>query len=328
MARASTDLASVRRLGFLTLPNYSMIALSNALEACRMANYVDADDVDGGAAYDWQIWSADGRPAVASNGLALTPTGPLPEVGGVDLLFVCGGVSVRHAVDRHLIGQLQALAAKGTVLGALCTGTFALAEAGLLDGYRAAIHWENLSAVREEFPETEFLEDLYVIDRDRLTCTGGVAPLDMMLALIRARLGETVAAKVSEQFIVARPRPAGDRQTRATLDGGRPVGEVLDRATRMMRDHIEQPLDITTIADRIGISPRQMERLFRRDLRQAPARYYMALRLDRARELLRLSNLSITEIGIACGFQSASHFSAAYGSRFGHPPRLERKAAS
>jgi transcriptional regulator GlxA family with amidase domain len=323
MTRRATELASLQRLGFLTLPNYSMIALSNALEACRMANYVSGD-----TPYSWQVATADGRPAVASNGLSLTPTVPLSALGDIDLLLVCGGVDVRHAVGKRLVTQLKALSLRGIALGALCTGTFALAEAGLLGGYRAAIHWENLSAVREEFPETSFVEDLFVIDRDRLTCTGGVAPLDMMLALIRARLGAGLASRVSAQFILERVREGADQQTQATLYDGKPLGVVLARSLKLMRDHIEAPLDMATLAGRVGISARQLERLFQRDFGQTPGKYYMSLRLERARELLRLSALSVTEIGFACGFQSASHFSAAYSLRFGHPPRAERKLAS
>jgi transcriptional regulator GlxA family with amidase domain len=323
MTRRATELSSLRRLAFLTLPNYSMIALSNALEACRMANYVGGSD-----AYTWQVVTLDGRPAMASNGLSLTPTVPLAALDGVDLLLVCGGVDVRHAVGKRLVTQLKALSLRGIALGALCTGTFALAEAGLLDGYRAAIHWENLSAVREEFPETGFVDDLFVIDRDRLTCTGGVAPLDMMLALIRARLGADLASRVSAQFIVERVREAGDRQSGAALHDGKPVGATLTRSVQLMREHIETPLDMGSLAGQVGISARQLERLFRRDFQQSPAKFYMSLRLERARELLRLSALSITEIGFACGFQSASHFSAAYSLRFGHPPRAERKLAS
>ena len=133
------------------------------------------------------------------------------------MLFVCGGIDVRHATDRRLSAALRRLARSGVTLGALCTGSFALAEAGLLDGYRCAIHWENLSAIREEFAAVSFVDDLFVIDRDRITCTGGVAPLDMMLALIEARLGRDLAAKVTDQFIFERARRGTDRQVSRVL---------------------------------------------------------------------------------------------------------------
>src|SRR5579875_2754967 len=187
--RRELDLAGLHRFGFLTLPNFSMIAFANAVEACRMANYVDNR-----AGYSWQVLTLDGSPARASNGLLLEPTLALDASAPFDVVLVCGGVDIRHAVSRRLSAALRRLARRRIALGALCTGTFALAEAGLLEGYRCAIHWENLPAIRGEFPNVTFVEDLFAIDRDRLTCTGGIAPLDMMLSLIRARLGGNLAS--------------------------------------------------------------------------------------------------------------------------------------
>ncbi|MBS9479225.1 GlxA family transcriptional regulator [Ancylobacter radicis] len=311
------DLSSLTRIGFLTLPNHSMIACANAVEALRMANYVSE-----GEAYSWRIVTLDGAPAAASNGLTLSPTMALHEAGPVDLLLVCGGVDVRHAASPAVTDTLRRLARRGVALGALCTGSFVLAEAGLLDFYRCAVHWENLAAIREEFPEVDFVDDAFVIDRDRLTCTGGVAPLEMMLALVEARGGRALAEKVSEQFIIQRgPRRHGKAEARP-----RPAlpDPTLARAVRLMQTAIEQPLGLQFIAQRLDVSPRHLERLFRRHLGASPAAYYLGLRLTRARELLRLSPLSVTDVGLACGFQSAAHFSTAYGRRFGRPPSAER----
>jgi len=214
---------------------------------------------------------------------------------------------------------------QGVVLGSLCTGTFALAEAGLLDNYRCAVHWENLDAVREEFPEIDICDDLFVIDRDRLTCTGGVAPLDLMLALIEQRLGRGVASKVSKQFIQERIRAASERQR------PNPWGEYPDKiiglAHQLMQTTIEVPVTIPYIARAMGISRRQLERVFKRHTGKSPAEYYLDLRLTKARELLRLTNMPITDIGIACGFQSSAHFSTAFKSQYGRPPRAERGAS-
>ncbi len=319
MARATLDLATLRRFGFLTLPNYSQIATANAIEACRMANYVT-----GNTAYDWAVVTPDGAPVAASNGYCLTPTLALAEAGRFDCVFVCGGVDVRHAVDRRMVDALRRLDRQGISLGSLCTGTFALAEAGLLDDYRCAIHWENLAAIREEFPEVAFVDDLFVIDRDRLTCTGGVAPLDMMLALIRARLGREVASKVSDQFIVERVRGASDHQHRPRPLAGQ---RVLNQAAALMAENIETPMAMPEVAEALGVSRRQLERLFKRHLGTSPADYYLNLRLTRARELLRLTAMAVTDIGLACGFQSSAHFSTAYKSQFGRPPRTDRTAA-
>jgi transcriptional regulator GlxA family with amidase domain len=313
--------ASLARFAFLTLPNYSMIALANALEACRMANYVAGETV-----YRWDVVTLDGAPIAASNGLSLSPTVRFDDPARYDILLVCGGIDVRSATDRRLADTLRRMARRGMILGALCTGTFALAEAGLLDGYRCAIHWENLTAIREEFAEVAFVDDLYVIDRDRITCTGGVAPLDLMLALIEARLGRDVAAKVTDEFIVPRARPSTDRQI-ARLLANRGVRQpVLEKAARLMAANVETPLPIDEIAERVGVSTRQLERLFKGHLGLRPVWYYASIRLDRARELLRLTDMSVTEIGVACGFQSPSHFSAAYSRHFGRSPRADRAA--
>jgi len=311
------DLAALKRIGFLTLPNHSMIACANALEALRMANYVTESII-----YEWFVVTLDGTPATASNGLTLTPTVALTEAGPLDLLLVCGGTDIRHAATPAIEDALRRLNRRGTALGALCTGSFVLADAGLLDSYRCAVHWENLSPVREEFPDIDFVEDAFVIDRDRLTCTGGVAPLDMMLALIEAQGGRGLADKVSEQFIVDRtpkasPKPSA-RPRPALPD------PILARAVRLMQGSIEQPPGIAALARKLTVSPRHLERLFQRHLGTTPAAYHLGLRLDRARELLRLSPLPVTDVGLACGFQSAAHFSTAYARRFGKSPSRER----
>src|SRR6516165_11884973 len=195
------------RYAFLTLPRYSMIALSNAVEPLRMANIITGQIV-----YQWSIVSVDGQPTQASNGLQISPTVALELLGPVDILFVCGGVNVQDAVSPKILAALRRLAERRIPLGALCTGGYALAKAGLLDKYRATIHWENLSALREEFPRIQLSDQLFSIDRDRFTCSGGVAPLDLMLHLIEERLGSRVSQLISEQFIVERVRSGRDRQ--------------------------------------------------------------------------------------------------------------------
>ena len=315
----TVSLPSLSRFGFLTLPSYSMIACANAIEALRMANRVA-----GTAVYSWQTVTLDGHPAAASNGLMLTPCAMLSAADKFDIVFVVGGVDVRNAVDRNVAAALRKLAREGTALGALCTGTFALAEARLLHGYRCAIHWENLSAIREEFPDVDFVEDMYCIDRDRITCTGGIAPLDLMMAIVRARLGVRVASQVSAQFLMERNRAADERQSKQASASNRATPRPVNEAVRLIEDTIEAPLSTEDVAKSVRLSTRQLERLFRRHLGISPAAFAAAARLDRARTLLRQTAMPVTDVGIACGFTSASHFSTAYRSRFGHAPRSER----
>ena len=308
------------KFAFLTLRRYSMIALSNAVEPLRMANIVTRK-----SAYEWSIVSLDGRPTPASNGLELTPTIALDEAGPVDILFVCGGVDVQEAVSPPLLAALRRLADKGVPLGALCTGGYALARAGLLEKYRATIHWENLSALREEFPRILLNDQLFTIDRDRFTCSGGVAPLDLMLHLVKSKLGARVSQLISEQFIVDRVRNDRDRQyvpLRAQIGVSH---ETLIRVAQLMEQNIEKPLSLDEIAAATQLSRRQIERLFKRHLNCVPKRYYLQMRLRRARELLLQTSMPIIDITAACGFQSSPHFSRCYRAQFGCPPSAERQ---
>jgi AraC family transcriptional regulator, glycine betaine-responsive activator len=308
------------KFAFLTLPRYSMIALSSAVEALRMANMVT-----GQAVYEWSIASIDGKPVPASNGMHLDPTIALDQVGPVDILFVCGGVDVRAAASPKISSALRRLAERRVPLGALCTGGYALAKAGLLDKYRATIHWENLSALREEFPRILLSDQVFTIDRDRFTCSGGIAPLDLMLHLVKTKLGARIAQLISEQFIIDRIRNDRDRQyvpLRAQVGAGH---ETLIHAAQLMEQNIEKPLSLDEIAAATELSRRQIERLFKRHLNCVPKRYYLQLRLRRARELLLHTSMPIIDITTACGFRSTTHFSKCYHAQFGYPPSAERR---
>jgi transcriptional regulator GlxA family with amidase domain len=302
------------------LANYSLIAVSNAVEPLRMANRVVGQDV-----YEWSIVSLDGRPVLASSGLDLAPTIALDKLGKAEILFVCGGINVRDAVTQPLLTALRRLADRRVALGALCTGGYALARAGLLDDYRATIHWENLSALREEFPRVQINDQVFSIDRKRYTCSGGTAPLDLMLNLIQLKLGSRISHLVSEQFVLERVRSDQDRQyipLRAQIGASH---RSMIRVAELMEEHVERPLSLDMIARTTGLSKRQIERLFKRHLDCVPNRYYLKMRLRRARELLLQTAMPIMDITTSCGFQSPPHFSRCYRSEFGHPPSAERR---
>jgi transcriptional regulator GlxA family with amidase domain len=224
-----------------------------------------------------------------------------------------------------LLTALRRLAAKRLPLGALCTGGYALAQAGLLDGYHATIHWENLAALREEFPRVLLSDHLFTVDRNRYTCSGGIAPLELMLNLIEEKLGPQVSARVSEQFIVERIRDANDRQyvpLRAQVGN---VHRSVIAVASLMEANIENPLPLEQIARKSGLSRRQIERLFQRHVNCVPKRYYLDLRLKRARELLVQTSMPVMAISTACGFKSPPHFSKCYRSHFGRAPTAERQ---
>ena len=309
-------------VGFILMPDYSMIAFANAVETLRMANYISRRQL-----YRWTVVTAGETTAVASNGLTTTSTGDIADLSNCDLVFVCGGVNVRKNTNEKVCHMLRELATRSVVMGALCTGSFVMARAGLLDGYRCAIHWENLSAISEEFPKVHFSTEVYIVDRNRITCSGGTAPLHLMLHLIRASHGVKLARDISEQFIVERMRDSNDQQRIPQPECIGPSYRHLAEAAEIMASNIEEPLRMGELALLVGLSLRQMERVFHRYFNMNPAQYYMNLRLRRAQEFLTHSSMPIMAITVACGFQSSSHFCKAYRSLFARSPSEERRSA-
>ncbi|WP_245414890.1 GlxA family transcriptional regulator [Aureimonas flava] len=298
-----------------------MIAFTAALEPLRLANRAA-----GAPLYDWRLFSADGAGAEASNGVRVCADGAFRDAPGLDAVVVCAGVDV-HLVDHHdLLSALRRLCKSGTAVGAVCTGAYVLARAGLLDGYRCTIHWENRPGLTAGFPDLEVGDELFEIDRDRFTCAGGVAAADMMLSLIRKDHGEALARAVAEQLIHQRIREPGERQ-RPDL-GKRPgtAHPKLQRVLEMMEASIGRPLSIEEFAGSVALSPRQLERLFIEHLGVPPNRHYVNIRLEHARHLLRQTRMSVLDVAMTSGFNSASYFSQSYLERFGHSPRAERKA--
>ncbi len=306
--------------GFLTLPNFSMIAFTSAIEVLRMTNYIARKSF-----YRWSVVSTDGVPVRASNGITVKPTRTLDEAGVPDVLIVCGGTQIRDAVDVRVKALLAGLAARSVPLGGICTGAYALMSTGLLDGYRCTVHWEDMSALHAEFPQVRFADELFVIDRDRVTCTGGTAPLDLMLHLVGRHHGQRLAAQVSQQFILERIRGASDPQP-IPVDArvGFSRAELIE-VVRLMEANIEEPLSLDELARLVQLSQRHLQRMFKVYLNVSPTHYYLALRLRRARDLLRTTDASVARVTTACGFHSPCHFSKAYRAQFGHAPSLERR---
>lgn len=320
MTVSSSPGTTVRHFGFLLLDSYSMIAFANALEVLRMANLLSGQRL-----YTWTVATVAGEATAASNGLALAKPGSLADLDACDVVFVCGGVEVQKAISGAVVQDLRRRAARGQALGGLCTGAHALAEAGVMDGYRCAVHWENLATLREACPKVRFALEVFVIDRDRFTASGGIAPLHLMLHLVRGHHGNKLAMAISEQFIVDRVRDQSDQQRLPQPEFVGPGYEHLAEATELMAANIEEPLALLEIAEMVGVSLRQLERLFHRYHNVTPAQHYLALRLRRAREMLAHTSAPIIQITVACGFQTASHFCKAYRTQFGHPPSDHRR---
>lgn len=308
------------RFGFLLLPKYSMIAVTSAIETLRMANRLSEETL-----YEWPVITLDGEPVPASNDLMVAPDYAADACPKLDIVFVCSGLEVTGVFTKELQKYLCNKERQKVNLGGLCTGTFLLAKAGLMDGYSCTIHWENIASMREAFPKVNVSDELFEIDRDRYTCAGGNAPLDMMLKIISDTNGSTLSANISEQFMCDRIRGRHDRQRvplQLHLGSGQPK---LIEAVTLMEANIEEPMSVDELSHLVGISSRQLERLFQKHLNCVPTRYYMNLRLTCARRLLLQTNKSVVDVSLACGFVSAPHFSKCYRDFFGIPPRDERK---
>jgi AraC family carnitine catabolism transcriptional activator len=278
--------------------------------------------------YAWEIISRDGAAVTASNDLSILAHRAMGAPARYDRLVVVASFAPETACDRATASWLRRLDRDGVALGSIDTGSFVLAAAGLLDGHRATTHWESLDGFAEQFPRVDVGSGLFIIDRTRFTCAGGTAALDMMLHLIRLRHGPALASSASEQFIHAKIR---DPQERQRMDAEQRDGisrPALAQAIALMETHLEEVLGIGQICATAGISRRNLERLFQRHFRLSPQRYYLDLRLQRARAMLLYSDLPVVEISVACGFGAAAHFSRAYRAWAGHPPSVDRRATA
>ena len=311
-------------IGFLMVHDYTIVTLTNAVAVLRMANRLS-----GRRLYRWTCHTLTGEAVDSSDRLRLVPDGDARAAEAADILFVCGGIEPERQATPALCEAIRRFAADGTALGALCTGAHLLAASGVLDGYRCAIHWENAEGLREQFPNVEVSSRLFVIDRDRYTCSGGVASIDLMLNMVAAAHGRELMQGISAQFVLERVRTEEDAQRTPLhyLVGAGHGGKLID-AVALMEANVEEPLSLAELAGYVGISRRQLERLFHEHLHCTPSHYYLDLRLHRGRLLLLQTGASIAEVAGRCGFATSARFSKAYARRYGRCPRDERRAAA
>jgi transcriptional regulator GlxA family with amidase domain len=242
----------------------------------------------------------------------------------IDYLFLVSGVDVKNAATSDLIALLRRQHAHGTRLAALCSGTYILAMAGLLDNIRAAIHWEFHDSFMEEFPQVRLSRNVFVADERIVTASGGSATADLMLHLVEMQHGPELATEVADQMVYNAVRGSTGEQ-RVSMQARHGIRNAhLTRAIHIMVDAIDEPLSLSDITEELGISRRQLERLFGRYLNCSPKKYLMDLRLQRARKLLIQTDDSITTIAMMCGFDSPAHLSRAYRTHFGVSPSAQR----
>lgn len=313
----------MKSVGFLLIPGFALMSYAGAVEPLRAANQLSGKQL-----YRWWNAAPGDKPALASNGAAVMPDFKVgADVGALDLLLVCAGGNPSTFNDRRTFAWLKKLARQGIKLGGVSGGPFILAKAGLLAGRRCTVHWEHLPALQEAFPDLQLTRSLFEFDRDRVTCSGGVAGLDMMAAFIRRDHGYELAAAVSDWLLHTQVRDGGLPQ-RMDLRFRLGVGDAkLLEVLKAMEAHIETPLSRERLAELAGVSLRQLERTFHRELGRGVHEHYLDLRLARSRQLLRETSLSMLEVGLATGFGSASQFSRTFRRSFGMTPREARSAS-
>lgn len=307
------------RVGFLLIDNFTLIALATAVEPLRMANQLAGKEL-----YSWKLLTADGKVAGASDGITMVPDASIEDDHHFDMVIVVAGIDVTHSFSRKEINWLKQMSRRHVLLGAVCTGPYVLASAGLLDGHSCSAHWECLEAMQEGFPRVQTNNRLFTIERERMTCTGGTVPMHMMLSFLARRHGQELSNAVSHMFVCDRVRDETEHQPmpmRPRLACAQPK---LAEAAQLMEANIEEPIELKELATLAGISRRQLERLFLKHMGCTPSRYYLRVRLNRARRLLKQTSCSIVEIASICGFISATHFSRCYRKTMGCAPRSER----
>ena len=304
---------------FLLLPGFSPLGFSCALDCLSLANHHPARR----RYYSWRLISEDGKPVTSYNGIRFEVDSALTELARDETLVVCAGEKAGEGSTRAVLSWLRRQTRKGMDFGALSSGTYTLALAGLIGGKRVTTHWEYKTALAEMLPDVIMEDTLYCVDGRVFTTAGGAASMDMMLDRVQRDYGREMAAWVADQMVYTVPRAHSQAQRMSLQSRPEVRNPKLLLALQIMENNLEDPLRPEEISGVVGLSTRQLERLFARYLSTSPKRHYLRLRLEKARNLLRQTDLSVTDVCVACGFQSLSHFSKSYRAAFGHPPGME-----
>jgi transcriptional regulator GlxA family with amidase domain len=310
---------SPQTVGFLLVPGFALMSYAAAIEPLRAANLLSGKEL-----YRWWHAAPGGKPVTASNSVAIIPDCGTSSDRDADMVFVCAGGNPAIFDDKAVFAWLRRLARKGVTIGGISGGPYVLAKAGLLDERRATLHWEHLPAFREAFPDVTVMPSLFEIDGNRITCSGGISALDLMVALIERDHGRQLAASVGDWFLHTHIREGFGPQRMDLRYRLGVADEKLLHVLRVMERSIETPLSRATLAREAGISLRQLERLFQHHIGHGIHSHYRWLRLERARQLLRETSLPVLDVALATGFASSSQFARAYSRAFGEPPSNTR----
>lgn len=304
---------------FALVEEFTHLAFACAVEPLRLANLISGTEL-----YRWSFASANGETATSSNGAVLLVQHRFDNLPGCDRLFVLSGINTPRQDTGSLVAALRRERRRGTPLGALCSGAYILAKAGLLDGVQTATHWDYHDSFREEFPAVKLVQNVFVADEKFATASAGTATADMMLHLIEQDHGYDISVAVADQmgYNAVRAATAAQRVSVQSRSGMR--NKHLATAIKIMHDRIDDPLSASDIACELGVSVRQIQRLFGKYLKTSPKKYLTEMRLERARHLLLQTEASVTEVSLACGFESLGHFSRLYRTAYGVSPTRQR----
>ena len=318
---ATKATAPTKNFVFLLLDQFSMIAFTSAIEPLRLANSYNDTPL-----YSWTLISENGETALTSSNIEVNVSGSLGDLNRNDTIVVCGGVNIKDNTTKPVLNWLRREARKGMPVGGLCTASYSLAAAGLLNNKKCTIHWANYDSFEEEFPDVELVKSVFTSEEKRFTSAGGTASVDLMLKIISDDHGAEITNWCADQMIYNSMRTEHDepRLSIPTRIGVR--HPKLSKVIQMMEQNIEEPISPSSLASDVGMSTRQLERLFRRYLDRSPKRYYMELRLQKARNLLMQTDMSVINVALACGFASPSHFSKCYRTQYETTPYRERGA--
>ena len=318
-----SDLGLVdKRIGFYVTPDFSPVGLFCAVEVLRTANrFMNT------YSYGWEVCSPVGGMVASVNGIPIMTTNSADAHSRADKMIICSGFNPEEHCDANTLSWVRNLSRRGKQIGAISTGTYILAAAGVIGGRNCTIHIDNAASLRENFPTINLLDSVFEVDRGLLTCAGGTSAIDMMIHMVSTEHGEKFASDLAHQFQQDRVRNSQDYQSKfknAVINAKAPR---LARAIEFMSDNLDLPLQVNELADKIGISPRQLQRQFRKHTGRGPKEFYLNLRLHHGRLLLLQTQMPVVDVAVASGFLSHAHFTKLYRQEFGYPPKLERQHA-
>ncbi|WP_419904367.1 GlxA family transcriptional regulator [Kiloniella sp.] len=306
-------------IAFLLVPDFSMMCFSSLIEPLRALNRLVGHEY-----FKWIFLSESGKPVQASNGASIIVDQSIDQLTNCDAICVCTGIDVSYHASDAIIAWLRQEARKGRMMGAISTGTYFLAKAGLLEGTPCTLHWENQESFRELFPTLEVTNRLYEVSDKHFSCAGGTAAFDLALVWIAKKFGNSAKTAVADQFLHGTGRSPEEPQRNDWVERYSIHNPKLLDVIKLMEDNLEEPMSRQELADAAKVSVRQLERLFGKHLQNSPSLFYLQLRLERASYFLRQTAMPVSEVAVACGFISFSHFSRSYRKQFGRSPSEER----